>query len=436
MPNALSKTLLAEIKKADDKFIAELFAPVVYFADDEKWLPADMESFYSIAGLNDIDARKESILKKDLFRLREQKDHTPESWATFQSVLKQKVPFSGLKTIKEKNFVLRHVKHGHDYYLNVPLFDLERMIATTGSGPQRHGGRGILDAATIRLGNNKPGYKGCCYAKVRRLGRPVKFSSAKRRMKEWYNGSWTIIHYFFFYSFNYSTNVHEGDWDSSITVCVNTDNGHVFATYNQHHTIWFTRLNVAPGLTQKKWLEGWTKNYDSTDNKWKEKEHGLAFGMGQHRTHPVGIVAGGSHGVYPTPGTVIFGISIPFRKDLPFTVDDRHLGFAIGPKNLATTPAGFPKTKFKWDKIVLIDDEPGDDLPQSPLAFKGRWGEVSPTREGWDGPKSPLFSDIWGHCDRTGHFERLLTKDYKRYQSRYSQGGNLLANVMLNTHRV
>ena len=127
MPNALSKTLLTEIKKdadkegppkkAADKFLAELFAPVVYFSDDEKWLPSDMESFYSIAGLNDIDDRKEPILRKELFRLREQKDHTPESWTMFQSILKQRVPFSGLKTIKEKEFVLRHIKHGQDYYL-------------------------------------------------------------------------------------------------------------------------------------------------------------------------------------------------------------------------------------------------------------------------------------------------------------------------------
>lgn len=430
MPNGLPKSVLDKIKNGSDKDLAELFAPVVYFADDEKWLPTDMESFYSVARLFK-GSSEEPKLNKGMFR---EKRIPPEMKPLYDSIMKSPVPYGDLGTKEKKAFVLKFLKHGHDYNLNLWHFDIEGMRAAPKTGPVEHGSGAVRDAAIARLGNNKPGYKGCCYAKVRRLGRKVKFRSGSK--KNWYNGSWIIIHYFFFYTFNYSTNVHEGDWDSSITVCINPDKERVYVTYNQHHTTWLTRLNLDSSLKLDKWLRDWTYKYDTDTGVWRDREPGLSFGMGPHRTNPVGIVASGSHGIYPTPGVIIFGISIPFKKDLPFTVDDRKLGFGIGPKGLTRTPAGFPNIKFNWDKIVLIEDELDDDPPKSPFAFKGHWGEVSPTRSGWDGPRSPLFSEIWSRCDRTGHFEDLLEKDYDGYKKRYSRGGVMLSNVMLNTHRL
>jgi hypothetical protein len=173
------------------------------------------------------------------------------------------------------------------------------MTVDAGMSTEAHGSWAIWNAAVNRLGNNKPDYKGNCYAKVRRLMRPVYFGPSSYLGRR-YNGPWIIIHYFFFYSFNFSTNIHEGD----------------------------------------------------------------------------------------------------------------------------------------WDRIVPIKDEPDDEVPQSPLFFRGHWGEVSPTRSGWDGPKGPLYSKIWSDCDRTGHFESLLLSDDRNSRKRYSRGGKFLATVMMNTHRV
>lgn len=432
MPNALPKSMLNHIKNETigNKELAEMFAPIVYFADDEKWLPTDMESFYSMAELRDTGTQRETALQSKQFRLEK---IGGSSETVYKSIVQRKARFSQLKTNEEKAFVMRFLKHGHDYCLNLSGFDIEAMTVDPSTGYGGHGGGAVRQGAIDLLGNNKPGYKGCCYAKVRRLGRAIRFGS-KDRKRDLYNGYWVIIHYFFFYSFNQSTNVHEGDWDSSITVCINADNGNVFVAYCQHHTTWFTRLNMNASLTKEKWLKHWSDRYDVKENVWNDREPGLSFGMGTNLTHPVGVVAGGSHGVYPTPGVIIFGIAIPTKKDLPFTVDDRKLGLGVGPKELTDVSPGFPKPKFKWENMVVVEDELDDDVPKSPFAFKGHWGEVSPTRSGWDGPKSPMFSDIWSKCDRTGHFEKFLSNDFGGYKSRYSRGGVFMSNVMFNTH--
>jgi hypothetical protein len=233
--------------------------------------------------------------------------------------------------------------------------------------------------------------------------------------------------------FNASTNVHEGDWDSSITVAVNLTKREILALYYQHHTKWLTRLNTDPQVRIEDWLSDW----DAYERKRMRTYTRPAFSFSLERTHPIGFVAKGAHGVYPTPGTTMYGISIPAHDDLPFIIDDRGIGMCLAPQNIKDNIGAWPDklsipdSTYAWDEPELVEDELSGQEGVSALWFRGHWGEVVKNKEGWSGPNGPLASSVWRHCISTENFVRYcLEEDYDMFRDRYSQGGIPLTKIL------
>jgi hypothetical protein len=169
-----------------------------------------------------------------------------------------------------------------------------------------------------------------------------------------------------------------------------------------------------------------------------------AFSLAIKGTHPVGFVAVGAHGIYPTPGTSMFGISIPFRDDLPFTVDDRSAGVCLASRDLTEDNSVWPDGLDTPSRCGLDDpqliigelDTPINErnTPTSALWFKGHWGERVRNKEGWSGPKSPLGGAAWEDFVKPTNFDDIFYEDYYEWKDRYFKGGVFGSKILQSEH--
>jgi len=414
MRNTLKEAMVTKIEAMSEEELVRQFSPVLYFHESEKWLPADYNDMIERAALRYNKSHKE---------------------VKVESESNGKRPFSRL-SLEDKAEFLKTDEDSDKCYLDLLEIDLDE-LRTYRSGKPRYGAFEIIDTATRRYGNNPfmfdKEYSGKCYAKVR------KYSTRrmdKTQQEDWYgSGRWVIIQYYFFYLFNASTNIHEGDWDSSITVAVNLDTRKVLVLYYQHHTRWITRMNTGSSLNLKEWMEHWGDYEDRVGFLAKRKPP--AFSLAIKGTHPMGFVAIGAHGIYPTPGTSMFGASIPFRDDLPFTVDDRTAGICLASHDLIEDDSVWPGAlntpkRCRLDELQLITDE--RDTANSALWFKGRWGERVKNKEGWSGPRGPVWSSAWEDFLKPTNFDDILYEDYYDWKDRYFKGGILGSKILQSEH--
>lgn len=329
---------------------------------------------------------------------------------------------------------LASLDNSEKYSLVLPELDLNDLSCTI-DGVKRYGLNNLREGAKRLYGNN-PLHNISSYFSPMYYAR-VRDDIKVKKDNLIYDGIYTIIQYYFFYIYNEGANHHQGDWDSTIEVCINKDNGREFLFYYQHHTYWLTQmLPASHKVSLNDWINGWEANImrkKDDGEEWKQYDFGLSYSID---SHPLGFVAKGAHGVYPTPGISEYAINIPGKGDLPFLTDERSWGMSIGPSNcdeaIFKALAGVkpvPQSRvYHWDEPELLDK-------QEWLKFKGSFGQRVPKREGWSGPGALRQSKTWENVSKL--YERM-EKDYKNYKDRYNRGYDIgrvtLSKIIYNKH--
>ncbi|MGH7801594.1 MAG: hypothetical protein ACREOW_13375 [Thermodesulfobacteriota bacterium] len=200
-------------------------------------------------------------------------------------------------------------------------------------------------------------------------------------------GEYKIIQYFPFYFFNDFTNLHIGDWDSTVEIIINETKRKTWIRTSAHHYAWYSEMAKA---NQYQSLNNWI-------NKWqnlKDNELGSIFNINKH---PFIFVSLGGHGCYPTPGYSLRGLSIKLplsdigMVQIPVATEERK----IGKKYLINENIDFDKNKIKTylqgagisaSKIEFctyrlenVEDQPWYKK------YMGRWGNRSKL-DTWDSP--------------------------------------------------
>lgn len=376
-------------KKRENEALVKKYAPILWFHEDEAFLPEDCKVLPEVA---------------ELYRgkQREDFDHTLDD--------------------------LVKIKESDECSLDIPDLDLEYFTipreyhkSITELGPEA-----VAHLAKERYGNNPalgfpekdtiPKYYGRVgHLKLAyRKGDP--FSEYFRKNDDTIFGSYTVIQYFFFYIFNDSWNKHEGDWDSTLEILINEDNNRKYLVSHMHHTTWLAGL-VPVESDLIAWLEEW--------NGLEKGDMGKAYAMNDH---PYLFVARGAHGAYPTPGFSIHGMGLRRIARMIASVDERQIGrTCVLPEDekvseeLIRTDLRLAKIDanrikfFKWREPELFTNQPW-------LNFQGKWGQDT-GYEGWDGPKG-----AW-------HGRKINLWNLK---SRFSEGykGKFYDKILLSWHGV
>lgn len=331
---------------------------------------------------------------------------------------------------RERSVHLGRLKDKNKWSLVLPESDL-RDVTTTVGGNKRHGLTAVKQAMRTRYGNRQVAATAAGSTPLyhARVVRKVDVQTAP------YRGRYAIIQYYFFYIYNDSANQHQGDWDSSIEVCVPKGGGDVYVFYHQHHTSWLTKM-LPPGHGSS--LDGWITNWASRQNgaKWADKDElGEAYAFG---THPLAFVANGAHGAYPTPGTSFFVIDLGTIADwfgdryIPFNMDERSWGVTVGPSALKAdvvarapdVPGVTAPEYIAWEKPKILDK-------QAWLTYGGLWGQRVPEYNGWGGSRGPRTKDMWkAKKDVPKRFE----EDSEKRSGRYNRTNIPRSKILFNSH--
>ena len=194
-------------------------------------------------------------------------------------------------------------------------------------------------------------------------------------------GTYKMIEYFFYYVFNDSWNMHQGDWDSMVELFIKNDRKYMVT--HLHHGKWVAKWPQISSPDINTWLRGW--------NKLKKDEIGKAYVFSNH---PYVFVAQGAHAAYPTPGFTLHGLRLP-NDDFLATTDERQIGrLCILPDgfnediiltNLRVANLEANRVRFGfWQEPELVKGQPW-------RKYKGKWGQDTELR-GWDGPQNPPIS--------------------------------------------
>lgn len=280
-------------------------------------------------------------------------------------------------------------KNGKDYWLEIP--DLDLGLSKTNNyiikSKKGYGLTYVAEAIKERFTSIQNNYKKVIYARhgnfdINQDDFNANVWSGRWKIKQdVLIGHYDVYQYFPFYFFNDFTNLHIGDWDSTVEIFHNNTKNIFWMRTHAHHFAWLTkmvRLNHYTNLNN--WLQTW-RNY----------KEGLCDIFNLNR-HPFIFVSKGGHGCYPTPGYSVRGIG---QIDLPIAFEERDIGktcFIPKPENTGGTSETqikdvLNRASIKTDKLQCIEYELVDFDSEIWSKFKGRWGNRSDYKT-WDSPVS------------------------------------------------
>lgn len=294
----------------------------------------------------------------------------------------KKVPFN--KTLEE----LRDLKNnGKEYRLALPNIELglsKRNNYLIGS-KKGYGFTNLTEEIKEFYKGIKANYKNIIYAKhstfkIKEIEFDANlFTGIPRKYNSILIGDYDVYQYFPFYFFNDFTNLHIGDWDSTVEIYVNKTNGQTWIRTHAHHYTWLSQMNRPNQYTN---INNWIK-------KWGNHKRGTCdiFNLNKH---PFIFVSKGGHGCYPTPGYSVRGIG--FKINLPIAFEERSIAkTCLMPKNgiitrnqiktiLDNSEINTQKFRTKQYELIEFHSEPW-------AQFEGRWGNRSEYKT-WDSPTS------------------------------------------------
>ncbi len=399
-------------------------SPIVWFLDDEAFLPEDC--------MNAV--KKAALLKRN------------------------RITQNGFDLIKKENtdkkFEESYAKEldiSESYYLDLPDLRIKDCSIPKGSGIKRVGSNAVVELARRTYSNN-PFSEYCTrrttfqyYAEVFenvkvdvREARNIEGNRAYRKKT---NGTYDVIQYHFYFIFNDWWDRHEADWERVEVIKNQDSSGPSFVRYFCHGATWlcdFPQNEVS--LTD--WLGQWQKGEtEGWDNKREGEQliypHGNAYVFNGRGQHPFVFVSQGSHATYPTPGFTEWVVNIPAKKaDMIIGEDERALGqtclipniFAEPEKKQLLNRLKSLKIDMKedkllvWEELKLVTEEPW-------LRFRGYWGEIGTEKAGWDAWQLPEELRKCIHSEPGKYkypLQRAFLDDFDNLRKRYRDGGQFL----------
>lgn len=346
------------------------YAPIFWFHEDEHYFPIDVKSVIENANLY-LDGKEAPFGRKveDLVGL-------------------------------EKN--------GEEYWLELPDIDFQLSIKNKKKiqSKKGYGLRYVSDSIRELYSELKEKYKRVIYTRYSRFDIASDDISADAYSpkfglrKDILVGTYDVYQYFPFYIFNDFTNLHIGDWDSTVEIFVNRTSNIKWVRTHSHNYSWIAKMGQYQSISN--WLIPWNDgNFESQS-------------IYNINLQPFIFVSKGGHGCYPTPGYSIRGIGL---IDLPIAFEEREIGkTCLIPKlenkidrdkiikRLKQSNIQSKKLKFMEYELIDFDSEPWSK-------FSGHWGNRSEL-ETWDSPISAPFKRRFKINKR--NFIKLFNELYKK----------------------
>ena len=327
------------------------YAPIFWFHENEAFFPIEVRVLVEIA---------------DLYK---------------QGV---KMPFS-----RKLEDLINLEKNGQDYWLEIPDINLG-LSKTNNYIIKSKKGYGLTYVAEVikelftSIQNN---YKKVIYARhgnfdINRNDFNANVFSGQWKIKQdVLIGYYDVYQYFPFYFFNDFTNLHIGDWDSTVEIFHNTTKNIFWIRTHAHHFSWLTKMIRLNHYTN---INNWVQT-------WRNYTEGVCDIFNLNR-HPFIFVSEGGHGCYPTPGYSVRGIK---QVDLPIAFEERDIGKTCfipkldnsGDFTGTTIRDLLSRSSLKTDKLQCTEYEIIDFDSETWSKFKGRWGNRSDYNT-WDSPVS------------------------------------------------
>lgn len=302
--------------------------------------------------------------------------------------------------------------NGKDYWLVLPDLDLglskkNNYIIKSKKG---YGLTYTTDAIKELFAQIKNSYKKVIYARygtfnIRSSDFDANVFSGKwKSYQSMLIGEYDVYQYFPFYFFNDFTNLHVGDWDSTVEIHVNNSHRICWIRTRAHNFSWLTQMVRANQFVNiNNWLRRWRKHKKDICDIFNIKKHPFIF------------VSNGAHGCYPTPGYSVRGIEV---IDLPIAFEERDIAKTcfIAKQNADENvsekiKATLQQSNIKIDKLQFIEYELIDFHSEIWSKFKGRWGNRSDYKT-WDSPISaPLKREF---SISKNNFIKNFKAEYKR----------------------
>jgi len=232
------------------------------------------------------------------------------------------------------------------------------------------------------------------------------FSGRWKPYQDMLIGHYEVYQYFPFYFFNDFTNLHIGDWDSTVEIYFNSTTNKCWIRTRAHNFSWLTKMERSNHYTNiKNWLKAWRNCLEGVCD---------IFNLNRH---PFVFVSRGGHGCYPTPGYSVRGIG---QFDLPIAFEERDIGkTCLIPKPENSSDVSETQIKdvlnrsgIGTNKLLCMEYELIDFDSEAWSKYKGRWGNRSDYKT-WDSPVSAPLK---------GEFEINKNKFINNFNAEFKQG--------------